>query len=60
MGWKAVKWNQHRNGRKGFMRLTARDWMEEEEGKSRLKWYWMMKGEAGLEEYTRSLWIRKG
>ena len=29
--------------------------MEEVEGKSSLKWYRMVKDEAGLEEYTRSL-----
>ena len=34
---------------------NCRDWMEEVEGKSSLKRYRMVKDEAGLEEYTRSL-----
>ena len=33
---------------------NCRDCMEEIEGKSSLKWYQMVKEEAGLEDYTRS------
>ena len=37
---------------------NCRDWMEE--GKSSLKWYRMLKDEAGQEEYTRSLVGQEG
>ena len=43
-----------------FHDKNCRDWMEEIEGKSSLKWYQLVKEEAGLEEYTRSLAGQEG
>ncbi len=33
--------------------MNNRDWIEEVEGKHSLRWYRMVKEEAGLEHYTR-------
>ncbi len=35
--------------------MSNRDWMEEVEGKRSLRWYRMVKEEADLEQYTRSI-----
>ena len=53
-----MRQGQQRSGKRGFMRKTAGN--EEVEGKSILKWYQMMKEEARLDKYTKTLVSQEG